>query len=209
MVDTRPRQETIGELLRRVVGDAPGERITLGQLVAALDDRAYGLLMLVLALPMALPLSAIPGVSTVFGVPLCIVAAQLMLGRPRPSLPRVLAERGFARADLSRYIQRATPWLARAERMVHPRWLALTGPAAERAIGAVCLLLGIVMALPIIGGNQPPGIAISLYAIALLERDGLFVLLGLLGTVAAIAILAAVIGGFGAAAYLLITHLFG
>lgn len=200
---------SISELLLTLVRHAPGERISLGELVEGLGDRAFGLAMLVLALPMALPLSAIPGVSTVFGVPLCIIATQLALGWPRPRLPQSIATRSFARAELGRMIDRALPWLRRIERAVHPRWPWATGPAAERAIGLVCLVLAVVMALPIPGGNQPPGIAISLFAVAVLERDGLFVLLGAVATVAAAVVLALVVGAFAGAAYVVFTHLFG
>ena len=34
----------------------------------------------------------------------------------------MLAERGMARADLVRLLERAQPWLAKAERMMRPRW---------------------------------------------------------------------------------------
>jgi hypothetical protein len=198
----------IFDTLLQVVRDGPGESVSLGALVEALDQRAFGLLMLMLSVPMALPLSAIPGLSTIFGVPLCIIAAQLALGFHRPRLPRSVAARQFRRADLARNLERARPWFVRIERVVHRRWDWLTGPTAERLIGAVCIVLAIIMALPIIGGNQPPGIAISLFAIGILGRDGLFVALGVVGTVASFIILAAVVAAFGAAAYFVVIHLF-
>ena len=202
-------RETIVEALRRVVHTASGERVTLGDVVHGFGHRGFGLLMLLLGLPMALPVSAIPGISTLFGVPLIVIAAQLALGWPEPRLPRVLAERGVPRASLARMLVRAEPWLLKAERMTRPRLPWLTGWLAERTVGAICVVLAAVMALPIVGGNQPPGIAISLFAVGLLERDGWFVLFGLGATVAAFFILSAVVGAFGAAAYLILNHLFG
>jgi hypothetical protein len=203
-MDGNGARTPIFDTLLQVVRDGPGERVSLGAVVEALDDRAFGLLMLLLALPMALPLSAIPGLSTIFGVPLCIIAVQLALGFHRPRLPRAVAAREFRRADLARNIERARPWFVRIERVVHRRWDALTAPAAERLIGLICVVLAIIMALPIIGGNQPPGITISLFAIGILGRDGLFVALGIIGTIASFIILAAVLAAFGAAAYLIV-----
>jgi hypothetical protein len=202
-------RETIVEALRRVMRAASGERVTLGDVVRGFGHRGFALLMLLLGLPMALPVSAIPGISTLFGVPLIVIAAQLAFGWTEPRLPRVLADRGVPRAGMARMLARAEPWLHKAERMTKPRLSWLTGWLAERVIGAICVVLAMVMALPIIGGNQPPGIAISLFAVGLLERDGLFVLLGFGATVAAFLILSAVVGAFGAAAYLILTHLFG
>lgn len=205
----RADTESICDTLRRLVQAGSAERVTLGEIVQGLGHRAFGLLLLLLGLPMALPVSAIPGVSTLFSVPLVLVAAQLALGWPHPRLPRFLAERGVSRASMVRILDRAEPWLRKAERITRPRLPWLTGWLAERIVGAICVVLAVIMSLPIIGGNQPPGIAISLFAVGLLERDGWFILFGLAGTVLAFVILSAVIAAFGAAGYLLVTHLFG
>jgi hypothetical protein len=42
----------------------------------------------------------------------------------------------------------------------------------------VCLLLSIILFLPIPMGNMPPAIAICIFSLAVLERDGLWVLAG-------------------------------
>jgi hypothetical protein len=56
-------------------------------------------------------------------------------------------------------------------------------------VGLVLLLLGGIMILPIpFVGNIPPGIAATVIAIGLTERDGLLVLLGMLVSVVAIAV---------------------
>jgi hypothetical protein len=59
---------------------------TLGELRTALWDRGFGLSMLLLSLPSALPVPA-PGYSTPFGIALVGLAAQMMMGRPTPWLP--------------------------------------------------------------------------------------------------------------------------
>jgi hypothetical protein len=200
-------EERLCDVLHRAVHEAPGERVTLGEVVDGFGPRAYGMLMLVLGLPMALPVSAIPGVSTLFGVPLCIVCLQLAIGWAQPRLPDAIAARSLPRASLARVIDRAQPWLKKAERMTRPRWRWLTSRFAARLIGTICTVLAVIMALPIVGGNQPPGIAISLFGVGLLERDGFFVVLGLIGTIAALIILSAVLGTFAAAGYFLFVSL--
>jgi hypothetical protein len=60
-----------------------------------------------------------------------------------------------------------------------PRLIWLARPPMEFAIGAVCLVLAIVLVLPIPLGNVLPAVAISLLALAIVERDGLWVLAGL------------------------------
>lgn len=159
------------------------ERISVRDLIDALGDRALGALLFLFAFPNVLPMP--PGTSALLGTPLVILAAQLMIGRG-PWLPRVLSARSMSHADFAALVRRITPWLQRGERLLRPRlcWLAL--PPLEFVIGAVCLLLAIVVLLPIPLGNILPALAISLLALGVVERDGLWVLAGLsLGVVAA------------------------
>ncbi len=208
-MSAHPPGETIATVLKRLTDSAGGETLTLDEAIETLGDRAYGLAMLLLALPMAVPISAIPGISTVFGIPLILIAAQLMLGRPRPWLPRWLGSKSFARADLSRILAKALPWLERGERILRPRLLPLIGAMAERCIGAVCAFMALVMSLPIVLGNQPPAVAISLFALALIGRDGLFVILGLATAILSVALVAVVLGAVAAGAWYAISSLFG
>src|SRR5579883_1508577 len=80
------------------------ERITLGELADGLGGRAYGLLILVLAIPNAVGVGTVPGLSTIFGVPQLLIAARRALGYEHPWLPRRLRQRSFARADMERVI---------------------------------------------------------------------------------------------------------
>lgn len=185
--------------LRRLVREHPRPTLTINDMVECLGDRAFGVLMLAMALPMATPLSAIPGVSTVFGVPLILVCLQLAVGLRRPRLPAGLAQRGIDRAAFARALQRAEPWLLKIERFVHPRLPILTCAVAERLIGLAAMGLAVLMALPIPGANQPPAIAISLFAFAIAERDGLFTIFGLIAAVLSLAFLAAIYGLIAAA----------
>lgn len=75
-------------------------------------------------------------------------------------------------------VDTAAPLLARAERLLRPRWSWLVNHKAEHVIGAFCLLLAVVLALPIPLGNMLPALAISLIALGILERDGVWVLIG-------------------------------
>ena len=196
-------------MLKRLTDPARGDRLTLDEAIETLGDRGYGLAMLMLSLPMALPISAIPGISTVFGIPLILIAAQLMLGRHRPWLPRWIGSKSFARPDLARILDKALPWLERCERLIRPRLGLLVTFAAERLIGALCVLMAALMALPIVLGNQPPAIAISFFSLALIGRDGLFVVIGLATAIASVFLVAAVAGAFVAGIWLAIHELFG
>jgi hypothetical protein len=174
----------LSQVLLRIAADETRQRISVADLLVDLHDRAIGALIFVFALPNIIPMP--PGASAILGAPLLFLTAQLALGRA-PWLPQVIVARSMDRAHFTIVVQRVAPWLARAERLLRPRLAVLARPPFEYAIGAVCLLLSIILFLPIPMGNMPPAIAICLFALAILERDGLWVLAGLCATAACIA----------------------
>lgn len=180
--------ERTSALLARMAREMPAERMPLRDFVEALGDRGFAIILLVLAIPNSLPIPSPPGFSTVFGVPLAFFSVQMMLGRPRPWLPERLLRRTVGRAEFRTLVARILPWLERLERWCRPRGRSLTGPIAERLLGGVYLLLSIILALPIPGGNFPPGLAMTVMALGLLEKDGRMVGIGLGIAAAAIAI---------------------
>lgn len=203
--DTRKISDLLTELSRNGTGD----RVKLGDLLSVLGDRAFSISMLILALPNAVGLGAIPGLSTVFGLPQIFLALQMAVGLERPWLPQWLLDRTIARKDLDTMIAKSMPYLLRIEKVLRPRWEVMSSYLAERLLGAVFVVLASVVSLPIPFGNQPPAIAIALISLGLVERDGRFIVFGLVASVIAVAIAAAVVLAGTAAVWLLITHLFG
>lgn len=168
---------TLTETLETVSREARFPHVSIGEIVEALKERAYGGLILVFALPNLSPLP--PGASTVLGVPLIFLVVQLMLG-VKPWLPKRVGRRSLARSTLAGIVRRVGPWLAASERLLKPRWTRMLAGPAERVVGGVCVLLGTVLILPVPLGNFPPAVALCLFALGLLEREGLFILGGLL-----------------------------
>lgn len=186
------RASSTSTLLREFVASLTAERVALGDIVALMSDRAFGVAMAIFALPNTFPL-AVPGMSAVLGAPLVLLAAQLMIGKSHPWMPGFMVRRSISRSDFLIFVNRALPILERAERLLRPRLLRLTSPLGERIIGAICFLLAVILVLPIPLGNVVPSIAISLLALALIERDGIAVILGYLGAIVSFALVSTVI----------------
>lgn len=155
-----------------------------------MPGRALPALILLFAAPNVLP--APPGMSAVLGVPLIYLCWQLSAGK-RPWLPPFIARRSFTHADAAMLFQRLTPLLARIERLLRPRLNPLAGRLAQRLVGAFSLVLAIVLSLPIPLGNMLPALAISLMALGLMQRDGLWVGLGAATGVVSLFIVAGVV----------------
>jgi hypothetical protein len=176
-VTPQPHGGSLSEILRALAADPARERISVSDLVEVMRFRAFGALMFIFAVPNVLP--APPGISSLLGAPLLFLTAQLALRRRTPWLPKLIADRSMSRAQFASLIGRAIPWLARAERLLQPRLSFLTRPPFEQAIGVCCLLLAVILFLPVPLGNMAPAFAICLLSLAMLERDGLVALLGL------------------------------
>lgn len=183
IVTKPPGGHALSTILWTLSTDTQRERIAIRDLLVALGDRATGALIFIFAFPNALPTP--PGTSTILGAPLIFLAAQLMLGRA-PWLPAFVANRSMSSSDFSTLVKRILPWLQRAEKLLRPRFTGLALPPMEHFIGLVSLLLAVLLVLPIPLGNVLPALAISLMALGVLERDGLWVMSGLAVSVAAV-----------------------
>ena len=181
----RPIPERTSEVLRHVAEQGEADRITFGEILIELRHRALGFTLLIFALPCCLPMP--PGIPTLCGVALVVIALNLIAARQRLWLPDAIANKSLARTDLKRMVDRVAPYLERLERVCKPRFPIVTDPVGKVLIGIVILALGFIMILPIpFVGNIPPGFAATVIAIGMTERDGLVVLLGTLASAVAI-----------------------
>jgi hypothetical protein len=188
-----------------VVEEHGEERLSLSHLSALLRDRMWGGLLLMFAVINILPLP--PGSTTITGLPLILVTAQMAIGRPRPWFPRKIDERGVTKDQLRRLLAKLLPWERRVERIFKPRMTALTNHRASRVIGIVSLLLSVILWLPIPLGNHAPALAMTLFAMALIYRDGWLVILGALATLLSIVLVSFTIGAAWLALLFTLHHL--
>jgi hypothetical protein len=155
---------------------AAASGITIGEIVDRARDAGFGFVIAFLTI-CAMP---IPGASTIFGAMIVFGAAQMLIGRHRPWLPRWLRRRRLSAATLDKLARLLTRWTSWLEVVIRPRMLfVLRGPGwFVCALAILVLGLGLALPLPIPWSNVIFAAPILLYAIALLEADGLMILLG-------------------------------
>jgi len=148
---------------------------SLGEVVGAFGDRGYGLLLVILALPSAMPLPA-PGYSTPFGLALLLVGGQMLLGKPAPWLPERVLRRRVTPAAGGRMLGFGMKFFGRVEHLIRPRqgWLFQRGWTP--LISVLVLAMAALMTLPVPLTNTIPAAAIFLLGIGLVEKDGIVVM---------------------------------
>lgn len=157
-----------------------GRDCTIGELMELIGDRGFGLMLLVLALPAALPIPA-PGYATPFGVLMVVLGAQMIMGRSSPYIPEFFAKRTVKHGVLRFSIQNGHVPLKVVEFLIRPRLRKLTHNRAFRsAIGLIIVMMACFMSLPIPLTNTAPSFVIFVMAAGLLKEDGLLLLAGIL-----------------------------
>lgn len=174
--------------------DTDGEKVSLDAILEAVGYRSFGPLLLVAGVITLAPIIGdIPGMPTLMGVFVFMLAGQMLLQRERLWLPQWLLERSVRKKRL----HKGLAWLRRPARLidrwVRPRLTLLVQGAGRNVIAVVCLI--VALAMPVMefvpfSANGAGG-ALTAFGLSLTARDGLLALLAL----------AIILGTFGAIAY--------
>lgn len=161
------------ELLYETINGLEGSSIEVGHLIQQFQRRSFGGVLLMLAI-----LALVPGISIFAGMAMTVPAYQLLMGLPAPVFPSSIRKRHVSVSGLKRWGPKIISWVETLEKLVQFRWPVLTNVAARRIMGLTILLLAIVVTIPFPFSNFPPSVAIICFALGLLERDGLMVVIG-------------------------------
>lgn len=190
----QPRR--LSEVFAALAAGATGP-VTIAQIRDALGDRSFAALLVFFAAVNLLPLP--PGTSAILGLPIIIVAAQMLFGARMVWLPKRLLNKSLSQTQFRGLMRRLVPWLERFERMVRPRYWPFPIRQGERVTGALALLFGIAVVLPIPLGNWLPALATTLYGLALSERDGVLFLAATIVGILSLLVIGLVVGSAGVA----------
>lgn len=179
------QHKRVSSVLRAVLDTAPGETISIRDIVEAFGERAFGFVIILFSLPNCIP--APPGMNSIFGMPVVMFATQLALGFKKPWLPRKIMDKTFKVSTFRKIVDVAEPKLQRVEKLCRPRLVNLFGPRGDRLIGVFAMLLGLCVIVPLPGTNMLPSVALVILSIAIMQEDGVILGLGALIGLAGVA----------------------
>ncbi len=193
-----PVHEPLSQGLARLLArDGGGEALTANQLLEHTEGRGVYFVIILLSLPFVAWIS-IPGMSTVLGSIIALLALRLARYRP-PRLPTSLGDRPLSPKTRQAILTGGLRFCRFLERFVRPRrttWMAWRLTRSMHALLIVFLALLLALPLPsppFFGSNALPSYAIILTAVSMMEGDGMLIFFGYLasGVAAAYFILSA------------------
>jgi len=173
--------------VQSIRGDA--KDLSIAEVVEHLGRRAFGPLLLLAALPTLTPISTIPGVATVGAVIILLAAGQMAFGQERLWLPAWLSRRRISRSSIKRVMTWVRPIASFVDKLIRPRLTWLVQQPYLFAIAVACILLAFVMfplqLVPFTSGI--PSFPVALFGLAMLARDGVLVIAGLVSAAVVLA----------------------
>ena len=203
---------SLGQQLADIIERLPPDALSLGELLDVFSDEGLLLLTNQLTQVFLIPVS-IPGVSTVFGAAILLVGVSRLINRPL-WLPQRVKHKALPAARLRPGLTAGLVWVRRMEKISRPHRLRLfvDGPG-QGVINNLAFILAALLLMAPFGfvpfSNTLPALALLLYAIGFIQRDGGAILLGHLANIGTIVYFSVLIGGGGVAVRELFQRLTG
>jgi len=163
---------SLAQTLQSILDREHTRGLSIGEMIDTAQDKGFGLLLILLSLPSAIPLPAI-GYSTPFGICAAIIAFQMFKGQTKVSLP----ER-FRKIILPLKFTQKMSWfslllLKKTERFVKPRCFWAHTRIVHTALSVAVFTMASFMIIPLPGTNTLPAISIFVIGVGIAEEDGL------------------------------------
>jgi len=181
---------SLTQVLDRAAREATRTRVSMGQLAQAFGRAGCLPLMMLPAALVVSPLSGIPLFSSLCGITIFLIALQLLVGRDCVWLPGWLMQREISGARLQKGLARIRPFAGWLDRHAHRRLGLLFYRPVWYLLPVICAFAGGAMPflelLPFTSSFL--GMTVVLLSLAMLARDGLWVLVAMVPFLSAIAL---------------------
>ena len=166
------------QAIEDVVNKSSSDLIPIGDLVDAMQAIGFGLVMMVIAFFVIIPMPP-PGPS-VIAAPLILFSLQMIVGYTAPKLPKRFGKRTIKRSTVAMLVKKSAPYIRKVEHILRPRLGFVTTPIGERVVGVFIFIFSAFIFFPMPLSNFIPGLGILIISFGLLGKDGLVVICGII-----------------------------
>ena len=177
---TAERSMTLTELLTKMQPRASQDLFYFADFWEVMEKRGFGPMLALPSFIACTPIGAIPGVPSLTGVTILLIALQILLGSRHPWLPQKVMEIHCDADQLRHVVEKVKPYAASVDRFLVPRCFFMRQPVFRSLIALNCVGCGLVMVplelIPFMG--LIPALAVFIMAVGMATDDGAVALIG-------------------------------
>lgn len=177
--------EQLLDCLKEAAEQKKPEKVSMDIIMDMIGRRSFGPLLVMAGLVILAPvIGDIPGVPTIMGLFVLLIAIQMVIGQEHFWLPDWLLERAISSDKLIN----AVKWLRKPacfiDKLIRPRLLIFVNGMAKYLIVFVCILIALMLpfmeVIPF--SANAGGLALVTFGLAMIARDGLLAMLSFILT---------------------------
>ncbi|MGE6418336.1 exopolysaccharide biosynthesis protein [Alteromonas macleodii] len=177
---TTVRSMTLYELLGKMQPRARQDTFEFAEFWDVMEKRGFGPMLALPSFIACTPIGAIPGIPSLAGGTILLIALQILLGRRHPWLPQRVKQLNCDADQLRYIVEKVKPYAVRVDRFLVPRCFFMRQPVFRSFIALCCAGCGLVMIplelIPFMG--LIPVFAVLIMAIGMATDDGAVALFG-------------------------------
>ena len=181
-MSNQDQPEDLSDVLDQLEDAGDGETVSVSDIVEEIGGDAFGPLLLVPALFLVTPVSGVPGMPSIGSLLISLIAIQIVLGRDTLWLPGFLRRREMKKQRLDKalsWLRKPAGWIDRisSERLTvftQRPWIMLPASLCALMVLLAPAFETVPFSVSIAAG------AVALFALGMVARDGIMVLIALL-----------------------------
>jgi hypothetical protein len=162
-------------------GGEKNDGLSMCDLLHTLGQSSFGPLMLIPALFIISPFSAIVGFDSIMGILIGLIAAQMLFGRKHIWLPKKILGLKIGKDKLAKILGFLKPVARWTDKFIYPRLEWLAKAPFSRIVAALCIVIGATMppleAIPF--SNTAGAAVVGFLSLGLTVRDGALIAIAL------------------------------
>ncbi|WP_338517848.1 exopolysaccharide biosynthesis protein [Alteromonas gracilis] len=174
------RSMTLYEMLAKMQPRRQQDVFAFSDFWDVMEKRGFGPMLAFPSFLACTPIGAVPGVPSLAGATILLIALQILLGRRHPWLPQKIMSIECEADQLRSVVEKAKPYATRIDRFLVPRCFFMRHTLFRSLIALCCIGCGLIMVplelIPFMGFI--PALAVFIMAIGMAADDGAVALIG-------------------------------
>ena len=186
--NTEGDRQSLSGITQKALNHAEGAQVSVDDMLSTFGSASFVPLLILPSLLVMSPLGGVPGLSSLFGIMIVLIAGQRLIGQDSIWLPGFIRHRSIESSKAEEAMKKILPVARFIDRHSHKRLSFLFRDPLSLILPLACVLAGALM--PVLElvpfASAFLGLAVTLIAYSILSRDGLFAVLAMIPVAGAV-----------------------